>query len=607
MAIDVSLLLAMQWPMIAIALVISAAVAAVAYMVSAMFNSSELRAWAKKEFNEFIFSVVIIAALVIAIVFADSIIASLPWKSAVVMSDLPFQEVVPLYSIDSGKPAHMEYAKAHLSQMNYLIYNSGFELTIEAAFYAVLAGLKFDLGSFIVQVTSFVFGPVGGIAGWLINLLNFIGIEIQPFSPLNNLTGVMTDLVKYIFTVFMLVVGQQKLLEFIEIAMLRFILPLGFVFRAFPLTRKTGSTLIALSLIAYFVYPASINVGGYMFDQFNSLYSTGGTTISKTFDKGASVAANDIPPLLTPDQASTTPARWTLFGSGKLRLWRSINSGCLSSDTTGKTWECICMRDNNALLCDVCHTQTLTSEVFYRNGEKPVQQPPFDPNNPGEYQKWVISYLDSPPIGQMPTHTVCYDFVRSEDYDSSKSTSLTHILARLPENKTYSFIVDVYRPMQGTGPGTNIVVPIYAAAGFDDVSVFIGDPKSSEWTAAQERMAKALEITKVNGVNSYGNFMTAMLQAVGGIAEDVSNVGKGTWYQATDSNLFDKAKLLMNPPALTAAIYLSFTERIPKIMIPMVIVLFTFVTSVIFTISAFKGISPAIGGEADIMGLGKLL
>ena len=87
-----------------------------------------------------------------------------------------------------------------------------------------------------------------------------IGVDISflPWVMLNPLNQAHTMIVDLIGTAMAAVTAQNMLLKFIEVSALPVFLPLGLMFRAFPFTRKTGSTIIAVVVAAYFIYPMSI-------------------------------------------------------------------------------------------------------------------------------------------------------------------------------------------------------------------------------------------------------------------------------------------------------------------------------------------------------------
>ncbi len=83
-------------------------------------------------------------------------------------------------------------------------------------------------------------------------------VGITPWVALGPLNQAHTILVDLIGTTYAAFTAQNMLLTFIEKAALPVFLPFGLMLRAFPFTRKTGSTIIAVVVAAYFIFPISI-------------------------------------------------------------------------------------------------------------------------------------------------------------------------------------------------------------------------------------------------------------------------------------------------------------------------------------------------------------
>ena len=84
-----------------------------------------------------------------------------------------------------------------------------------------------------------------------------LDVGLYPWVALGPLNQAHTTMVDLIGTAFAAFTAQNMLLKFIEKAFPVFI-AFGLMLRAFPFTRKTGSTVIAVMVAAYFVYPVSI-------------------------------------------------------------------------------------------------------------------------------------------------------------------------------------------------------------------------------------------------------------------------------------------------------------------------------------------------------------
>ncbi|MCX6771452.1 MAG: hypothetical protein NTX79_05345 [Candidatus Micrarchaeota archaeon] len=85
-----------------------------------------------------------------------------------------------------------------------------------------------------------------------------VSVGITPWVALGPLNQAHTIIVDLIGTTYAAFTAQNMLLKFIEKAALPVFLPFGLMLRAFPFTRKTGSTIISVVVAAYFVFPISI-------------------------------------------------------------------------------------------------------------------------------------------------------------------------------------------------------------------------------------------------------------------------------------------------------------------------------------------------------------
>ena len=103
----------------------------------------------------------------------------------------------------------------------------------------------------------------------LIKAIDFHIANIVPAVYLNLFLEANTFLSDTLGTVIMAFVAQELLLRFIEFSVPALFLPLGVAMRAFPFTRKTGSTIIAFCFAAYFIYPISILINWQIYDAIN--------------------------------------------------------------------------------------------------------------------------------------------------------------------------------------------------------------------------------------------------------------------------------------------------------------------------------------------------
>ncbi len=105
--------------------------------------------------------------------------------------------------------------------------------------------------------------PIGAYPPFTLNLeignLYFGGF----LAPVNEANTVLVDMVGVLMSA---TIGQKMLLDFFEANVPMVILPLGLLMRAFPFTRKTGSTVVAFCFAAYFVFPTSVLINQRIYD-----------------------------------------------------------------------------------------------------------------------------------------------------------------------------------------------------------------------------------------------------------------------------------------------------------------------------------------------------
>ena len=202
-----------------IALLTAAFMVALYYMLGKFLGSPQIDAFAKEEFSQLIISV-FIAALWFPLYAIISGIAS-----AAACGGQPCNLFsVAFYSLDT---VYYQVISAYI----------GF-LSIEL-FLGILSSIGFSLmlGTPLMAVKWLSFSPYGGLA-MLSN--SVIGI----IESIGMLLG--------------LVIAREQLLTFFYAIVPGFLLPVGLFMRSLPFTRMTGSSLIAISFAAFFIFPASI-------------------------------------------------------------------------------------------------------------------------------------------------------------------------------------------------------------------------------------------------------------------------------------------------------------------------------------------------------------
>ncbi len=204
-------------PIILIGLFAAVAIAALAYMAGNFTQSQPLLIWAKAEFREIFTSAFIIVFVLVAIGSLDAFISA---------------------TTDS-----QDLTGAALNHADYFIQNSASTIGYftEATFYiSKRASFSYSISTMQVPFFSNKYlsrSPSSGLSALMSPI----------YQAIDNLSKII-----YAFSI------EKMLLRFFSSTIPTLLLPIAFALRTFPLTRRIGTTLIAVCLGAYLWFPASI-------------------------------------------------------------------------------------------------------------------------------------------------------------------------------------------------------------------------------------------------------------------------------------------------------------------------------------------------------------
>jgi hypothetical protein len=117
--------------------------------------------------------------------------------------------------------------------------------------------------------------------------------EVLPFAFVTPINEAHTLIVDVTGTLVAATMTQKMLLDFIETAVPSFILPLGVLMRAFPFTRKTGSTILCFGIAAYFIYPLSVLLNARIYDMLeNPVCASGSKGVGETCSLDSECCSN---------------------------------------------------------------------------------------------------------------------------------------------------------------------------------------------------------------------------------------------------------------------------------------------------------------------------
>lgn len=227
------------WSAIGISLMFAVFITALFYMLAYASQHATLFMLAKEELAALVLSIVLVASWGMI----EGFLTGTSYGLLCTVEQQLCQNFVPsgpdLYA-GHVNIAHnsLEVLKVKLVTMYGTLYM--FEVLI-----GFLSTLSFPIGNFLPAV-------------------NLISLSIMPFDGLSLLSNAHTIVVESIGYLVAVVMAKQWLLIFAKEAMPAIFLPLGLVLRAFPFYRSTGSSIIAISIVFYFIYPIAIIGSNYL-------------------------------------------------------------------------------------------------------------------------------------------------------------------------------------------------------------------------------------------------------------------------------------------------------------------------------------------------------
>ncbi len=231
--------------MISLGLGLAIVLVACMFMVAYAFQNQQFLAVAKEELAALIFSVI----LILFWLGSDSIFNLL--VTGLLSSSLP--SLAPS-AISGGAPSAISagYSSSHITlaiaSIDVMVARL-IQQYKDLFFFEVVIG-------FLSTISFPIFSPAIAV-----NVLSF---SFYPYSGLSLLSQAHTVVVETISTIISALWAKQFILYFVRDAIPTLILPLGLVFRAFPFTRSTGSTILAVCFAMYFVFPMSVLFSNYL-------------------------------------------------------------------------------------------------------------------------------------------------------------------------------------------------------------------------------------------------------------------------------------------------------------------------------------------------------
>jgi ABC-type multidrug transport system fused ATPase/permease subunit len=215
-----------EFSLVFLAMLIGGAIAILYYLLSKVLASPQIEAFAKEEFSQWFINLFIVI-LWLTVYGALGTIISIAACGGAPSCD---QFSLAFFALDT---VYWHMLSAYLSFLSIEFF-VGFFSSV---------GFSLPLGTPLMAVKWIGFQPLGG---------------------LSMLSNSVVNIVESIGMLLGLVIGREQLLSLFRDLVPKFLLPFGLLLRALPFTRITGSSLIAISFAAFFIFPLSIVLSHYM-------------------------------------------------------------------------------------------------------------------------------------------------------------------------------------------------------------------------------------------------------------------------------------------------------------------------------------------------------
>jgi len=211
---------------------IAAGVIALAYMAAKFLQLPGLEAWTKIEFQELITSILLVVLIAGVAAAAGVFVGVISGRGVATYNSLALEAASSLDTMQGDLQASFAHSVRVLYTLNKAV---GFSYSL-------------SMSVFFLSSTS----------------------SVAPRSGLGPLAMGMINAMNGIANAQLLIETMKMFLQFFAIAVPKYLLPAAIVLRTFSPTRKIGSTLIAVAIGAWLVYPASLLFTGEIYQQIKT-------------------------------------------------------------------------------------------------------------------------------------------------------------------------------------------------------------------------------------------------------------------------------------------------------------------------------------------------
>lgn len=336
------------WLAVAVVLLmISLALMLLVYMFGNLLMNERMKAWAKMELFEIIYSAIILVFALYMVGAADSVVQGLvrgsdPYSDCICAPNFPQDasgNQIPGTIYSGIQECHIRLAIYFLHTLFKETNDQALQTYLSYIWTATLADAQLTIENVFEMAGMFTFTPWRG------------------FLAMHNI--IKSEVFEKMIMLMMLTMFQEQMIRFIAMAIYPVLFVMGIVLRAFTFTRRLGGLLMALALSLFFIYP--------MF------YAFGALIINK-------IKVNQF----DPNNPEDPPVAARLYVNGVVPLPTGQNFDLAQEERNTRL---IAERLSRVGLCPPMRVDRALSDAAARAANDPNSQPPRftlfrDPNAP---------------------------------------------------------------------------------------------------------------------------------------------------------------------------------------------------------------------------------
>lgn len=166
---------------------------------------------------------------------------------------------------------------------------------------------------------------------WLSVPLGF-GIQDSPLESLGQVNGVFFFIVGGFFTSLLMLWVQMRVLDYMAICSLYYLLPFGIFFRSFEPTRKFGGALMGIAMTFFFFYPMVLVINDYIaYQPMDYMMNSGPDPFKDRLKHADEQADPETSDMVTPEEVTYTDRYETDVRTGNLanlaQMGASVTNG----------------------------------------------------------------------------------------------------------------------------------------------------------------------------------------------------------------------------------------------------------------------------------------